>query len=219
MSMIVKYKPQRNLLETIFQVEILKGMALTLKRMFSKPITRQYPDEKQEPFLGFRGMHALVRDPATGLSKCVACMRCATVCPSRCIRIRYYEDSETGSRVVDSYDIEALRCIYCGYCEEVCPVGAVVLTELYEYCSYDRASVYFDQDDLLANWDRFIAEKHYNPETYVNPFWRPRGMPEEMIAAHNRKEVPKEWTLEGQPVGRNHQAVHQSTACSPGGDK
>ncbi len=201
--MLVNYKPQRNLLETVFLVEILKGMALTLKRMFSRPITRQYPDEKQEPFPGFRGMHALARDPRTGGPRCVACMRCVTVCPSRCIRIRYREQ-EGGARLVENYEIEALRCIYCGYCEEVCPVGAVVLTELYEYCSYDRESVHFSREDLLGNWDRFMAEKKYDPATYINPFWRPRGLPEERIAAGNRRKVPREWTIAGQPVGRCH---------------
>ncbi len=217
--MIVKYKPQRNLLETILHVEILKGMALTLKRMFSKPITRQYPTEKQEPFLGFRGMHALTRDPETGESKCVACMRCVTVCPSRCIKLKFHTDEQSGARVLDTYDIEALRCIYCGYCEEVCPVGAVVLTELYEYCSYDRKSVYFTKEILLDNWDTFIAEKQYDAATYVNPFWRPRGMPESMLPEANRRQVPDEWTIAGQPVGRKFQTDQMIVSSDRGGDR
>ena len=90
--MQIQYKPKRNLLETILQTEILQGLALTLRRLFSKPITRQYPDEKPQIRLGFRGQHALVRDPQTGDCKCIGCMRCAMVCPSRCIRIRPYKD-------------------------------------------------------------------------------------------------------------------------------
>ena len=64
--MQIQYKPKRNLLETILQVEILQGLGLTLRRLFSKPVTRQYPHEKPKIRLGFRGQHALVRDPATG---------------------------------------------------------------------------------------------------------------------------------------------------------
>ena len=60
--MIVKYKPKRNLLQTIFLVELMQGMALTLRKLFSPPITRQYPEEKPPMYLGFRGQHALVRD-------------------------------------------------------------------------------------------------------------------------------------------------------------
>ena len=79
--MQIQYKPKRNLLETILQVEILQGLGLTLRRLFSKPVTRQYPHEKPKIRLGFRGQHALVRDPATGDCKCIGCMRCAMACP------------------------------------------------------------------------------------------------------------------------------------------
>jgi len=199
--MQIQYKPKRNLLQTILHSEIMQGMAFTLRQLFAKPITRQYPLEKPEIKLGFRGQHALVRDKDTGQSKCVACMRCVTVCPSRCIHIRFHEDEDTGSRVVDSYDIEALRCVYCGFCEEVCPVNAVVLTEIFEYAAYDRESIFFDQERLLANWDAFAELKGAAIDNYVNPFWRPRGIPESRLPAAKRLDVPEEWTIEGQVVG------------------
>ncbi len=202
--MIIQYKRKRNLLETIFLVEIFKGMALTLRQMFSKPITRQYPTEKRQPLLGFRGKQALVRDPETGGSKCVACLRCATVCPSQCIAINFHEE-ETGRRVLDRYEIEAFRCIYCGYCEEVCPVNAVVLTESYEYSVYTRQENYFTKEDLLKNWDQFITESKHDPAKYVNPFWRPRGIDPETLAGPSRRPVPAEWTAEGQIVGSHYQ--------------
>ena len=50
----------------VFLIEILKGMALTLKMMFTHAVTRQYPEEKRDPFPGFRGRHAFARDPDTG---------------------------------------------------------------------------------------------------------------------------------------------------------
>ncbi len=202
--MLIQYKPKRNLWQTIFHVEILQGMALTLRKLFSKPITRQYPQEMPDVKLGFRGQHALVRDPETGTSKCVACMRCATVCPSRCIRIRFHVDEATGKRVVDSYDIEALRCVYCGFCEEVCPVNALTMTEVFEYAEYDRESIFFDQERLLANWDEFARQQGPGIEDYVNPFWRPRGLANEDLAHGKRLQVPDDWTLEGQVVGRKY---------------
>ncbi len=198
--MIVKYKPKRNLLQTIFLVELMQGMALTLRKLFSPPITRQYPDEKPVMYPGFRGQHALVRDPDTGNSKCVGCMRCVTVCPSRCIRIRC-QDNDNGAKVVESYSIEALRCVFCGYCVEVCPVGAITMTEVFEYSSYERDAILFDQEALLKNWDRFLDESGHDAETYVNPFWRPRGLPETEIAGPQRRNVPDDWTIEGQYIG------------------
>jgi NADH-quinone oxidoreductase subunit I len=201
--MQIQYKPPRGWLATIFQVEILQGMALTLKRLFSKPITRQYPEEKPRIRTGFRGQHALVRDPETGNTKCIGCMRCAMVCPSRCIRIRSHKDKEPGSRrIIDCYRIESLRCVYCGFCEEVCPVNAIVLTEVYEYGSSDRPSLYFTREQLLANWDRFVAQLDMPVDQYVNPFWRPRGLAEEGLPASKRLPVSSEWSGEQQVVGR-----------------
>jgi len=197
--MKVQYKPKRNLLETILHVEILQGMALTLRKLFSPPITRQYPLEKPPIYPGFRGQHALVRDPVTNDSKCIGCMRCSTVCPSRCIHIEYHED-EKGKRLVDEYSIEALRCVFCAYCVEVCPVGAITMTEVFEYSNYNREAIYFNKGALLENWDKFIEGTGYD-ETYVNPFWRPRGMNASSLPAAQRKSVPSDWTIEGQFIG------------------
>jgi NADH-quinone oxidoreductase subunit I len=208
--MKVQYKPKRNLIETIFQVEILKGMALTLRKMFSPAITRQYPLEGPPIFPGFRGQHALVRDPVTRGSKCVACMRCATVCPSRCIKVNYDED-ESHKRVVKEYTINALRCVFCGFCVEVCPVGAVTMTEVFEYATYDRKTAYFDEGMLLANWDRFLAGSGHG-EGYVNPFWRIRGVAESTLPAQKRLKVPDDWTLEKQYVGPKSQVDPKSQA-------
>ncbi len=204
--MIVQYKPKRNLIQTILMVELLRGLGLTLKRMFSRPITRQYPEEKPDIQIGFRGKHALVRDRRTGTTKCVACMRCATVCPSRCIHIHYHEDPASGARQVRSYEIEALRCIYCGYCEEVCPVNALVLAEDFEYCGRERKEFHFDMERLLDHWDEFMASGKYREDRYVNPFWRPRGLPEALLTSAKRLDVPQDWTIAGQFVGRHHQA-------------
>jgi NADH-quinone oxidoreductase subunit I len=73
--MIVKYKPKRNFLQTIIQMEILQGLALTLRKLFSQPITRQYPQEKPPMYPGFRGQHALVRDPQSGTAPSMRVLR------------------------------------------------------------------------------------------------------------------------------------------------
>lgn len=173
------------ILEKILLLEILKGLALTLKKLLiDRPVTIQYPErDKVIPAPGFRGRHALVRDPHTGDSLCVACMRCVRVCPSRCIHINYEVDPESKKRKVVSYAIEALRCVYCGYCEEVCPVNAIVLTEWFEYAGYTRNEIYFDKERLLQNWDEFIQTQK---RPYLNPFWKPRGYPEKLLPVRKR---------------------------------
>lgn len=51
----------KEIIKKVFFTEILKGMALTLSRLFTKPVTRQYPEEKKQALPGFRGLHALAR--------------------------------------------------------------------------------------------------------------------------------------------------------------
>ena len=47
------------------------------------------------------------------------------VCPAQAITIESEERSD-GSRKTTRYDIDMLKCIYCGLCEESCPVDAIV---------------------------------------------------------------------------------------------
>lgn len=168
------------LLKRLFFIDLIKGMLITFKTIFTQPVTIRYPKEKRPLESGFRGRHAFVRDPETGKERCVACTKCAQVCPSQCIYIDYSINNETGARVLTKYEIDVLRCIFCGYCEEVCPVNAIVLTEFYEYASYDRKSNYFDRESLLQNWDEFMRQ--YDGEDYLNKFWYLPGI--------NRNRLP-----------------------------
>jgi NADH-quinone oxidoreductase subunit I len=157
------------LTKKVFMTEILKGMALTMRTMFTRPVTRQYPEEKREPFAGFRGLHALAKTPA-GAMKCVGCGLCAAICPSKCISI-YTSEGPDHTKVVDRYEVEVLRCIFCGFCVEACPFGAIVLTDHYEYSDYLREAFFMNREKLLSNWDRFMAGK--KGEQYFQRFWRP----------------------------------------------
>ncbi|MBZ0156388.1 MAG: NADH-quinone oxidoreductase subunit NuoI [Alphaproteobacteria bacterium] len=159
----------KQIAKKVFMLEILKGMALTLRMMFTPAVTRQYPEEKRSPMPGFRGLHALVRKE-DGTAKCVGCGLCAAVCPSKCISV-YTSEGADHTKVVDRYEIEVLRCVYCAFCVEACPFGAVVLTEHYEYSDYGREPLFMTKEKLLSNWDNFMAGT--KGEEYFKRFWRP----------------------------------------------
>ncbi len=54
-------------------------------------------------------------------------------------------------------NIDLFKCIYCGFCEEACPVDAIVETRIHEYHMERRGENIMTKDKLLAVGDRYEA--------------------------------------------------------------
>jgi len=132
----------------VFFLDLIGGLALTMKYMFSKTVTMQYPDkEKWIPYPRHRGHHLLRRDE-NGENKCVACELCSKICPCDCITVVPYEN-EQGNRRPLVYDVDMGRCLYCGLCEDACPEEAIALGSTFEYSTYRSQDLRVDRDQLL----------------------------------------------------------------------
>jgi NADH-quinone oxidoreductase subunit I len=141
---------------SLLLTELLSGMSLTLKYMFKRPVTIDYPYEKGPISPRFRGEHAL-RRYANGEERCIACKLCEAVCPAQAITIEA-EVREDGSRRTTRYDIDMTKCIYCGFCEEACPVDAIVEGPNFEYATETHEELLYNKDKLLANGERWETE-------------------------------------------------------------
>jgi ferredoxin len=83
---------------------------------------------------------------------------CATACPAHCIDIVAAPappewQSDGREKYPETFVIDELRCIYCGMCEEACPVDAIELTTLYDLTGYTREELIFDKEKLLSVYD------------------------------------------------------------------
>ena len=141
---------------TVLWLELLSGMALTLRYFFRPKVTINYPYEKGPLSPRFRGEHALRRYD-NGEERCIACKLCEAICPAQVITIEA-EPRDDGSRRTTRYDIDMTKCIYCGYCEEACPVDAIVEGPNFEFATETREELLYDKDKLLANGDRWDTE-------------------------------------------------------------
>jgi NADH-quinone oxidoreductase subunit I len=54
-----------------------------------------------------------------------------------------------GERYAARYEINMLRCIFCGYCQEACPTGAIVLRKDFELANYHREHFIYTKEMLL----------------------------------------------------------------------
>jgi len=142
-----------NFLKSLTLWELLKGLSLTGKRLLTRKVTVQYPEEKTPQSPRFRGLHALRRYP-NGEERCIACKLCEAVCPALAITIES-EVRDDGSRRTSKYEIDLTKCIFCGFCEESCPVDSIVETRHFEYHGEARGDLLMTKEKLLANAERF----------------------------------------------------------------
>jgi NADH-quinone oxidoreductase subunit I len=195
---------EKDLRETAYVPELLKGLAITTKKFFrnlfgeldhnpdvlertglSGVVTVQYPEEKVTYPEGYRGLHRLVpRDD--GKPRCVACYMCATICPAQCIYIEAGEydhaDASTESRVIEKFPkqfvIDELRCIVCGLCVDACPKDAIRMdTYTHTPSEYHRQDFVYDIPRLLKG----------PPVTHPSDPWFKRGS--SVQPAHVHKEA------------------------------
>ncbi len=125
-------------LQRLYILGIVRGLLITMRHVFGKKVTYQYPEVKRKYSGRYRGQHYI--KSIEGVENCTSCMLCPTVCPALCIHIEASE-GDTKEKYPKKFEIDLLRCIFCGMCEEACPEDAIKLSTIYEM-AVPRRTVY-----------------------------------------------------------------------------
>ena len=95
----------------------VQGMGITIKHIWTRPVTLQYPDERQVMPERFRGFVDCIYIESEGKAK---------------------------ERVMTRYAIDYNKCIWCSLCTENCHTGSITMSHDYDHSVYDRRSLVYE---------------------------------------------------------------------------
>jgi NADH-quinone oxidoreductase subunit I len=135
-----------NIFHSLYTVVV--GMKITLKHLFQRSVTIQYPTVKKA--IPERGRNRLF----VNIDDCIGCDQCAMACPVDCITIETVKSTpevnlgmtskNTKKRLyVTQFDIDIAKCCYCGLCVWPCPTECIVMTDVYEFSEFDRHNLIY----------------------------------------------------------------------------
>jgi len=153
--------------KALLLTDILKGLGLTFKHLFVRPITEQYPHQKRPLPAGYRGVIAHLRYD-DGTEKCVGCALCEAACPSHCITVMSGEDPHLPQRrIAKQYILDVTKCVFCGFCVQACPVDALVSSPEYEMATGNKRDLMMDKEAMLALGDKYFPNRPPRPYPYL----------------------------------------------------
>jgi NADH-quinone oxidoreductase subunit I len=138
--------------------DLIDGLRVTFRSQHTKLlVTEQYPAERPKIAERYRGAPRLNINPENGETLCIACDLCALACPESLIVVGWQRNPETKRKDLHEFTYDTSRCMFCGLCEDACPVDALELTQDFELAAYTREG---------AIWNKEMLEEGPQPKRY-----------------------------------------------------
>lgn len=139
----------------------LVGMKITIKHLFYKNVTHQYPNVDARVKSGTAFMPDYARNRLEFIpGSCTACNLCVKACPVNCIEMDSFKvvegdtdqplmnNGKPRKQWVPTYNIDFSKCCFCGLCANACSFDALKMTDYFEFTTYDRKNLYCHLSDM-----------------------------------------------------------------------
>lgn len=158
---------------------LLTGMSVTIKELFNKKITLQYPENRDTLVISdrFRGELVMPHD-TNNEHQCTACGICQMNCPNGTIKVvSKMIETEDGKKkkILDQYFYNLGMCTFCNLCVITCPSDAIKFTNEYESAVFTRGKL-----NMKLNQEGSKLKEKKKPE--------PKPAP---VATAEKAEAPK----------------------------
>lgn len=143
---------------------LLTGMSVTIKELFAKKLTEQYPENRATLVLPdrFKGELTMPHDE-NNEHACTSCGICQMNCPNGTIKITS-EMIETPEgkkkKILKEYYYDLGQCTFCNLCVITCPSDAIKFTTTFENAVFTRAKL----NQRLNNEGSKLREKKVAPK-------------------------------------------------------
>lgn len=148
---------------------LLTGMSVTIKELFTKKLTEQYPENRATLVMEerFKGELEMPHDE-NNEHTCTACGICQMNCPNGTIKIKTSMiETEEGKKkkILDEYFYDLGMCTFCNLCVITCPSDAIKFSTSFENSVFTRAKL----NMKLNNEGSKLKEKKVAPKPKPEP--------------------------------------------------
>lgn len=146
---------------------LITGMRVTLKELFTKKITEQYPENRDTLVISdrFKGELTMPHDE-NNEHQCTACGICQMNCPNGTITVKSKViETEEGKKkkILDEYFYDLGMCTFCNLCVITCPSDAIIFSNQFENALFTRSKLRM----RLNNEGSKLKEKKAAPKVAV----------------------------------------------------
>lgn len=148
---------------------LLIGMSVTMKELFTKKVTQQYPENRKTLVIPprVRGNLTMPHDE-NNEHACTACGICQMNCPNGTITVKsemiQTEDGKK-KKVLTEYIYDLGRCTFCNLCVLTCPSDAIVFSNEFENALFTKSKLI----EKLNQEGSKLREKKKEPKPAVAP--------------------------------------------------